>query len=50
MRRVILIGLAGALAGCAATVPRPGGPPERGRGQLLGSTGAQAPIPTATAA
>ena len=35
MRRVILIGLAGALAGCAATVPRPGGPPERGRGQLF---------------
>ena len=35
MRRVILIGLAGALAGCAATVTRPGGPPERGRGQLF---------------
>ena len=39
MRRVILIGLAGALAGalagCAADLPRPGDPSERGRGQLF---------------
>ncbi|MCK8457293.1 EF-hand domain-containing protein [Sphingomonas faeni] len=35
MRRVITIGLAAALAGCATGLPRPGGPPERGRGQLF---------------
>ncbi len=35
MRSCILIGLAAALAGCAASAPRPGGPPEHGRGQLF---------------
>lgn len=35
MRHVLLIGLAGCVAGCAAGAPRPGGPPERGRGQLF---------------
>lgn len=35
MQRFLLIGIAGALAGCAAHAPRPGGPPEHGRGQLF---------------
>ncbi len=36
MQRVILIGIAGLLAGCAAHAPlHEGGPPEHGRGQLF---------------
>ncbi len=35
MQRFLMIGMAGALAGCAAQAPRPGGPPEHGRGQLF---------------
>lgn len=36
MQRFILIGIAAAVAGCAPhPTPHPGGPPERGRGQLF---------------